>query len=71
MHPADGKPEPSEIDPEKLSKLLEIELMQKRATWQRTAAHRRSLRAVAFLFLFLVIVGAVAAYYFFVSGVQR
>lgn len=71
MHPADGKREPSEIDAEKLSKLLEIELLQKRATWQRNAAHRRKWRALAFLFLLLVICGALAAYFLFISGVQR
>lgn len=63
MHPADGKSEPSEIDPEKLSKLLEIELMQKRARWQKVAAQRRAFRALAFLFLLLVIAGAIAAYF--------
>ena len=67
MHPADGKSEPSEIDPEKLSKLLEIELMQKRAGWQRTAAQRSKLRAIAFLFLLFVIGAAIAAYFFVVS----
>jgi hypothetical protein len=67
MHPADGKQEPSDIDPEKLSKLLEIELLQKRAAWQRSAARHRTLRAVAFLFLLVVIAGAIAAY-FFVMG---
>jgi hypothetical protein len=71
MHPADGKSEPSEIDPEKLSKLLEIELLQKRATWQRAAAQRRTFRTFAFLFLLIVIGGAVAAYFFFVGGGQR
>lgn len=71
MHPADGKPEPSEIDPEKLSKLLDIELVQKRAAWQRAAEHRGSFRALAFLFLLLVILGGVAAYFVFISGVHR
>lgn len=67
MHPADGKPESPDIDPEKLSKLLEIELLQKRATWERAAAHRRKIRAIAFVFLLLVIVGAIAAYMFIVG----
>ena len=67
MHPADGKSEPSKIDPEQLSKLLEIELMQKRAGWQRTVAQRRTFRAFALLFLLLVIVGAIGAYFFVIS----
>ena len=67
MHPADGKSEPSEIDPDKLSKLLEIELMQKSARLQRVAAQRGTFRAIAFLFLLLVIAGSIAAYFFVVS----
>jgi hypothetical protein len=67
MHPADGKPEPSQIDAEKLSKLLEIELLQKRATWQRAAERRSALRVLAFLFLLIVIAGAIAAYFFVVA----
>jgi hypothetical protein len=67
MHPADGKSEPSKLNPEQLSKLLEIELMQKRAGWQRSAAQRRTVRALAFLFLLVVIGGAIAAYLFVVS----
>lgn len=65
MHHTDGKPEPSETDPEVLARLLEIELMQKRAAWQRATAQRNTVRALAFLFLFVVIAGAIAAYFFF------
>jgi cytoskeletal protein RodZ len=55
------QPEPSA---EELSRLLEIELMQKRAQWQKISAKRNSLRSVSVLFLFLVIVGALAVFYF-------
>jgi flagellar basal body-associated protein FliL len=69
MSPADGKPEPSSTDPEQLARLLEIELMQKRATWQRTSEQRKSVRMLAFLFLLVVIAGAFAAYFFlFANG---
>lgn len=57
-----------ETDPEKLAKLLEIELMQKRASWQQAKARRSSLRTMSFLFLFAVIFAALAAFYFFFSG---
>lgn len=57
-----------ETDPEKLAKLLEIELMQKRASWQQAKARRGTYRAMSFLFLFVVIVAAVAAFYFFASS---
>ncbi len=47
------KPNPSE--PSEMEKMLEIELMQKRATWQRTKSQRGTWRALSFLFLFIVI----------------
>ena len=68
MLDADRKPEKQPTDPEQLAKLLEIELMQKRAAWQRGSARNRSFRALAFLFLVLVIAGAFAAYFYFVSS---
>ena len=68
MHPADGKPQPSDTDPEKLARLLEIELMQKRVAWQRAGERRNVYRLYALLFLVLVIAGAIAAYFFLVGG---
>ncbi|MEP6809321.1 MAG: hypothetical protein ABI992_03695 [Chthoniobacterales bacterium] len=47
------KPNPS--DSSEMEKLLEIELMQKRAAWQQTKARRGTWRALSFLFLFVVI----------------
>ena len=62
-----GKPEP--VDPEHMLRMLELEMMQKRALRQQASARRSSLRTVSFLFLFLVILGAaVAAYFAFSSG---
>ena len=68
MNPhGDGKPEPA--DPEQTLRMLEIEMMQQRARRKQASARRSSLRAVSFLFLFLVILGAAAAAYFaFTSG---
>ena len=63
----DGKPEP--IDPETAVRLLELELMQKRAARQLAGRRRSGLRAASFLFLFAVILGALMAFfYFFHSG---
>ena len=70
MPEGDGKPEPTEIDPAKIEQLLNIELMQKRAAWQQARAKRNNLRALSFIFLFLVIVAALLAFFFvFSSGV--
>jgi len=68
MRDGDGKSEPTEIDPEKAAKLLEIELMQKRAEWQRAKGRRSSLRALSFFFLFAVLAVAGGAFYFLASS---
>jgi hypothetical protein len=68
MPDGDGKPEPPQIDPAKLEQLLEIELMQKRAAWQQAKAKRGNLGALSFMFLFLVIIGALLAFFFVFSS---
>ena len=68
MNPhGDGKPEP--VDPEHMLRMLEVEMIQQRALRKQASARRSSLRALSFLFLFLVILGAaLAAYFAFTSG---
>lgn len=62
-----GKLEP--VNPEDAVRLLELELIQKRAARQMAGARWRGLRAASFFFLFVVIVGALLAFYFlFASG---
>jgi hypothetical protein len=65
----EGKPNPAgdEMDPAKLEQLLDLELMQKRAGWERAKARRGNLRALSFLFLFIVIVAALAAFFVYFS----
>ena len=63
-----SQPHQRETDPEKLAKLLEIELMQKRAGWQQAKARRGTYRTMSFLFLFLIIVAAFVAFYFVASS---
>ena len=62
-------PEPAQaktddIDPEKLTRLLELELIQKRATWKQAGERVRSIRTAGFVFLFVLIVACVVAGYF-------
>ena len=57
-------PKPNEIDPDKLSRLLELELIQKRATWKQAGERYRSFRAAGFVFLFVLIVGCLIGGYF-------
>ncbi len=52
--PGKAEPEPSAADPEALAKALEMELIMKRASWQKVQARRGTWRALSFLFLFLV-----------------
>lgn len=51
-------------DPDALAKALEMELIQKRAAWQKARAQRGTWRALSLLFLLLVILGALAAFFF-------
>jgi hypothetical protein len=63
----DGKPEP--VDPENVVRMLELELLQKRAARQMAGRRFSGLRAASFVFLFAVILGALLAFYYvFYSG---
>lgn len=68
MSDTDRKPESNAPDPDAVMKLIEIELIQKRAAWQRARANRGPLRALAFLFLFIVVAGTLLAYFYFFSN---
>ena len=59
-----SEPKPNEIDADNLSRLLELELIQKRATWKQAGDRYRSFRAAGFVFLFVLIVGCLVGGYF-------
>jgi hypothetical protein len=67
----DSKPEPKEMDPEQLTRLLELELMQKRVTWKQAGARHRTMRTASFLFLFIVIVATAAAFFLIFSRMNE
>ncbi len=54
----------NENDAEKLARLLELELMQKRTAWKQAAAHYRTIRIFGFLFLFFLIVACAGGFFF-------
>ena len=57
-------------DPEELSRLLDIELMQKKAQWQQKTARNKSLKSMSLMFLFLVVMGGLAVFFFvFMKGI--
>ena len=58
------QPTRDKIDPEKLTRLLELELIQKRATWKQTGERARSIRTAGLAFLVLLIVGCLVGGYF-------
>ena len=58
------EPKLKEIDPDNLSRLLELELIQKRATWKQAGERYRAVRAAGFAFLFVLIVGCLVGGYF-------
>ena len=51
-------------DTDQLSKLLELELLQKRATWKQAGERARSIRSAGFVFLFFVILACLVGAYF-------
>ncbi len=58
------KRDPRETDPEVLARALEMELLLKRAVWQKRAERRGRWRALSILFLLLVILVALFAWLF-------
>jgi hypothetical protein len=59
-----SEPKPNEVDADNLSRLLELELIQKRASWKQAGDRYRSIRAAGFIFLFVLIVGCLIGGYF-------
>jgi hypothetical protein len=57
-------PKPNPVDADNLSRLLELELIQKRATWKQAGERYRSIRTAGFVFLFVMIVGCLIGGYF-------
>ena len=69
---AAGESKPKEeSDADALGKALEIELIMKRASWQKMRARRATWRALSFLFLFFVLLGALLAWFYFSTQMNR
>jgi hypothetical protein len=66
----DDNRKPKSPDPEELARLLEIELIQKRAAWNQAAARHRAIRMASFAFLFFIIVAALFVYFFVFSDLS-
>ena len=66
-----GKPESRKTDPEELARLLEIELIQKRAAWQSASERARKIRLASFIFLFFLAIGTLAAFFFLLTQINE
>ena len=66
-----GKTNSNESDAEKLTQELELELIQKRATWKQAGTRYKNIRTAAFLFLFLLISACLLGSFFVFSRVTE
>ena len=62
--PISSKTESIQTEPGDLARVLELELLNKRAAWQRANARYRTARVLSFLFLFIIILAAAGAFFF-------
>lgn len=58
-------------DPDALAKALEMELIMKRASWRKSRARLGTWRTLSFLFFFLVLLGALLAYFYFMTEARQ
>jgi hypothetical protein len=58
-------------DAEQLTRMLELELLQKRTSWKQAEQRNKSLRSAAFLFLFLIITGCLVGFFFAYTRVSQ
>lgn len=65
------KREPHEADPDALARELELELILQRSAWQQTRQRGRRWRALSFLFLLVIVIGALLAWLFLAPQVRE
>jgi hypothetical protein len=58
-------------DAEQLTKLLELELKQKRQNWKQAGQRAKSVRAASFFFLFVLILACLVGGYFVFTRVSE
>jgi hypothetical protein len=68
--PGDQTPTPKE-DPEAMARALELELTSRRAHWQKAKERRQSWRVLSILFLLLILLGGLVAYFYLVPELSR
>jgi cell division protein FtsX len=63
---ANGKPESQSQGADELERLLQIELIQKKMEWAAASERYRKIRTMSFLFLALIIMGALVVFFFLI-----
>jgi hypothetical protein len=71
MHGDADKPETIKQDPEALLRLLDLELRQKRISWQKAAARHRTSRMISLFSIFVVIMAGLLALFFLFSQANQ
>jgi hypothetical protein len=61
----------SKQETEKLFQMLEVKLGQERVVWQRAKSQMRLVRKASYIFFFLLITGALVAFYFIFLRAQE
>ena len=61
----------SKQETEKLFQMLEVKLGEERVVWQKAKSQIRAFRAASYIFLVLLVSGALAAFYFFFMRAQE
>ncbi len=62
---------PPDLDPEKLTRLLELELAHKRTEWKRVHDRARKARINAIMLLFILIIGVAMAFMYLFSSISE
>jgi len=67
MHGDADTPETIKQDPEAILRLLDLELRQKRVSWQQAASRHRTSRMISLFTVFVVVVAGLLALFFLFS----
>lgn len=57
-----GQAEPDRSQAEQVSRLIDLELAEKRARWKEAAGRRQKVRMASYVFLFLLILASLFAF---------
>jgi len=68
---AEGKPESTNKSPEEMARLLELELLEKRAAWQGAAARQKQIRTFSILLIGLLLIGGFFLFFLAITRINE